>query len=100
MISSAIGPLMAITPASISSVTAQGRGPLGQSPLAAADRGMRGPREIGLSIRRAGVGGEIHACRYSPGCTSSVSVSDSAFISGISMVGHPSRSAVAEVYPA
>ena len=37
----------------------------GQCPLAAADRGARGRREIGLSLRRAGIGGKIHPCRDS-----------------------------------
>jgi hypothetical protein len=38
------------------------RGAHGQCPLAAADRGARGRSEIGVSIRRAGIGGEIHPC--------------------------------------
>ena len=44
-------------------VDGQRRGAHGQCPLAAADRGTRRQREIGVSFRRAGIGGEIHPCR-------------------------------------
>ena len=43
----------------------QRRNAHGQRSLAAVDRGARRQREIGLSFRRAGIGGEIHPCRDS-----------------------------------
>ena len=66
-ISSAIGRPMRITPMLISSArasTATARRD-GQCPMAAADRRARRRCKIGISFRRAGIGGEIHPCRHS-----------------------------------
>jgi hypothetical protein len=43
----------------------QRRGAHGRCPMASDDRRARRRREIRLSFRRAGIGGEIHPCRHS-----------------------------------
>ena len=68
-------------------ISRQWRGAHGQCPLAAADRGTGRRREIGVSLRRAGIGGEIHPCRAFRGCASSASGSAPASTSGRSTAG-------------
>ena len=77
------------------------RGTYGQSPLAAADRGTRGRREIGLSFRRAGLGGEIHPCRDSLAALHPPAARERVHFWPFDGWDIPAgRSAIAEVYPA
>ena len=65
----------------------QRRGAHGQCPLAAPDRGARGRREIGLSFRRAGIGGQIHPCGDSVAALHPPAARATACISGRSTAG-------------
>ena len=65
----------------------QRRGAHRQCPLAAADRGARRRREVGVSFRRAGIGGEIHPCRHSLAAVHPPAARDRVSISGRSTAG-------------
>ena len=90
------------TSMSISSATARATARRARAtPLAAADRGARRRREIRVSFRRAGIGGEIHPCRHSLAALHPPAAGARVHFWPFDGWDIPAgRSAIAEVYPA
>ena len=82
-------------------VDGQWRSARWRCPLAAADRGARGRREVRVSFRRAGIGGEIHPCRDSLAALHPAALGARVHFWPFDGWEIPAgRSVIAEVYPA